>query len=398
MITRLALENFRSYPSLVLDDLRRMVVLTGHNGAGKTNILEAISLLAPGGGLRNVPMPAMTHRVSINTTASGSPLRIEPSLASQTPAQHDTLFALSITAFDHRITLRQKPNSNRKRDVIVNDSKLGGITGLSDYLSVLWLTPAMGTLFIDQASERRRFLDRMVYAIDPSHAGRLTRYEKILRARNRVLKDHPQDTRWIHSFNPDLAATGCAIAAARIDLAQRLASQELPDVTDFPHFNMALHGDVAYALTHQTAAQAEQSYLERLQQNLAADCQAGATQFGPHRSDWTMIWHEKNIPADQASTGEQKLLLISLVLRHAQLVTDLMTQPPILLLDDVVAHLDKPHREALFMTLDSLGAPCWMTGTDTDIFHSILGHASHIRVIQGKATKALPFSSLKTAS
>jgi len=349
-VARLSLTDFRSYADLVIEPGSGLVILTGENGAGKTNILEAVSLLAPGRGLRGAALADMAR-----SAGPGG-------------------FAVAAMLGDVALgtgTLAAAPD---RRLVRINAAPTAA-NSLSEWLSVLWLTPAMDRLFIEGAAGRRRFLDRLTLALHPAHATHAARYDAAMRARNKLLgEDRTPDAAWLDALEARMAEHGDALEAARIDTVAALA-ERLAMATEGPFARaaIALEGDDAADLS------------TRLRQSRARDAAAGRTLAGPHRADLIVTHEGKQQPAARASTGEQKALLLSLVLAHAELVRGRTGRPLILLLDEVAAHLDPARRAALFDWLAATGGQVWMTGTEPALFDSAPA-ASRYRVHDGRVT------------
>ncbi|MBR0553220.1 DNA replication/repair protein RecF [Stakelama marina] len=349
-IARLSLSDFRNHADAVLTPGPGFVVLTGENGAGKTNILEAVSLLAPGRGLRRAQLSAMARQGG--NGAFGVAARLEGEV---------------------EIGTGTRPDAPDRRLVRVNGAGAPA-TQLSDWLTVLWLTPAMDRIFVEAAGERRRFLDRLTLALVPGHAQHSSRYEAAMRARNRLLSDNaPADPEWLTAIETQMAEHGAAIDTARRDavtaLAERLAEQpEGP----FARAGLSLEG-----------WSGEGDMLARdLAAGRARDAAAGRTLTGPHRTDLAVTHLGKDQPAALCSTGEQKALLLGIVLEHAELVADRVGRNPILLLDEVAAHLDPLRRRALFDRLAGRGQ-VWMTGTEAGLFDGLPPDASRYSLTNG---------------
>jgi DNA replication and repair protein RecF len=347
-VTRLSLTDFRSYADLLVAPGPGFVILTGENGAGKTNLLEAVSLLSPGRGLRGASLAEMARR-----GGQGA-------------------FAVAARTDGVEIGTGTSAEAPDRRQVRINGAAASA-NSLSDWLSVLWLTPAMDRLFADAASGRRRFLDRLVLALNPGHATHAARYEAAMRARNKLLAEEgPRDEAWLTALEARMAEHGAAVAEARADavaaLAERLA--EAPE-GPFARAGPALEGgdetDLAQALA-----------LGR-----SRDAAAGRTLAGPHRTDLAVLHLGKSQPAASCSTGEQKALLIGLILAFADLVAERAGRRPILLLDEVAAHLDPLRRAALFDRLGAAGGQVWMTGTEPDLFAGIGDGATWLAVADG---------------
>ena len=353
MIARLALTDFRNHAAALVEPRPGFVLLSGDNGAGKTNLLEAVSLLTPGRGLRGAALGEMAR--------SGGPGGF--SIAA-------TLTGAIVLGTG---TLATAPE---RRQVRINGA-VASVNALAEWLSVLWLTPAMDRLFADSAGGRRRFLDRLTLALEPGHATHAARYEAAMRARNKLLAD-PQtaDASWLTALEAGMAEHGEALAAARARTVAALtgAMQDLSG-DDFPRSALALEG------------WEEADIVASLKANRGRDTAAGRTTEGPHRQDLAVIHRAKRQPASRGSTGEQKALLLGLVLAHAELVADKRAAPPILLLDEVAAHLDPARRAALFARLDDRGQ-VWMTGTEPSLFEAIGSVATRFHVEAGVISAA----------
>jgi DNA replication and repair protein RecF len=335
-IARLSLTDFRSYADAMIAPGPRFVILTGENGAGKTNVLEAVSLLSPGRGLRGASLAEMARH--------GGPGG----------------FAVAARMDDRDIGTGTVPDAPDRRQVRINGAPASA-NSLSELLSVLWLTPAMDRLFADAASARRRFLDRLVLALDHCHATHAARYEAAMRARNKLLaEDGPRDEAWLTALEARMAEHGAAVAEARAAAVSALVGRlaRAPE-GPFARAGLALEGgdeaDLASALA-----------LGR-----SRDAAAGRTLAGPHRTDLAVTHLGKNQPAASCSTGEQKALLIGLILAFADLVAERAGGRPILLLDEIAAHLDPLRRAALFERLERSGGQVWMTGTEASLFAGI---------------------------
>ncbi|MEP7007214.1 MAG: DNA replication/repair protein RecF [Sphingomonas bacterium] len=363
MLARLVLTDFRNHADAVIEPGPGFVVLTGENGAGKTNVLEAVSLLAPGRGLRRAALSEMARQggngaFGVATILSHSREREgEVSVATGT-----------------------QPSAPERRIVRIQGAPAAA-TALAEWLTILWLTPAMDRLFVEPASERRRFLDRLTLALNPGHAVHSNRYEAAMRARNRLLAEaneggRPADPEWLTALEAQMAEHGSAIDIARREtvaaLAERLADQpEGP----FARAGLSLEG---WTGTGKTLA-------ADLALGRRRDAAAGRTLAGPHRTDLAVTHLGKGQPAALCSTGEQKALLLGLVLAHADLVAERTGQPPILLLDEVAAHLDPRRRTALFDRLAGTGQ-VWMTGTEQALFEGLGPGATHLLVNGGTIT------------
>ena len=350
LITRLTLTDFRNYEALRLEPAARLIVLTGPNGAGKTNLIEAISLLSPGRGLRGADYAELARHGA------------EPHWA--------VAVETGGVALGTEWTASAEAASRR---VAIDGRTQRSPAALGQHLRLLWLTPAMDRLFAGPASERRRFLDRLVQAQDPAHAGHLTSFETAMRERNRLLEQTRPDTVWIAALEAGMAEMAAAIAAARrsaIEVLQHQIARRLPDSV-FPWAEIGIDGELEAALTRMPAVQAEDEYRHKLSDSRGEDRAAGRCLTGPHRSDFVVRHGLKAIDAASCSTGEQKALLIGLVLAQAGVVKDAEGSAPVLLLDEVAAHLDQHRRRGLFEALETLGAQSFMTGTEPELFAAI---------------------------
>lgn len=370
-IRRLDLTSYRNYPSLRLEVDPAPVVLTGANGAGKSNLLEALSFLAPGRGLRRAALS-------------------EIALKHEGRSASNWAVAARVDTRQGQITMGTGVESSaadvrRSRRVVrIDETPVRGQAALAENLSVVWLTPDMDRLFQEGASDRRRLIDRMVFGFDPEHANRLAAYEQALRGRQRLLRDNVGDGAWLSVLEETMAASGIALAAARREtvakLNSALVSSDEAARLPFPRVGLELTGEVEAWLAEGPALEAE----DRLRAALAAartrDGASGRTEHGPHRSDLKVSHLDKKMPAAHCSTGEQKALLIAIVLAHAHLLTLDRGAAPVLLLDEVAAHLDEGRRIALAARILDLGAQAWLTGTDDSLFEGFRGAAQFLQV------------------
>ncbi|KKC37907.1 recombinase RecF [Devosia epidermidihirudinis] len=364
-LSRLRLTAFRNYAAAALDLDERHVVLTGPNGAGKTNLLEAVSLLSPGRGLR---------RAAFDTVqAQGSDIGWAVAATVETndgPADIGTGAA---------------PGEGGGRRVRINGANARSIEAMSDYLRVLWLTPAMDGLFSGPASDRRRFLDRLVTTLIPSHSASVNDYEKAMRQRNRLLEDNG-DSSWLSAIEAQMAELGASIHLARTDSLthlQGLIEQSLDDAS-FPAAHLALTPLFEGGEEPSASTALETALASTWQRSRGVDRAAGRTISGPHRVDLEVTYAQKGMPAALGSTGEQKALLIGLILAHARLVKLRTAITPFLLLDEIAAHLDPDRRRALFSALDGLGTQCFLTGTDKLLFEALGPRAQMLTVRDGR--------------
>ncbi len=366
-ITRLTLTNFRNYAALSVELRPGAVVLTGDNGAGKTNLLEAVSLLTPGRGLRRAPYAEVAREGGDDGFALHA--RLDGPAG---PVEIGTG------------VLGGEAGENGRR-VRINGAPARSAEDMLEWLRVVWLTPAMDSLFTGPAGDRRRFLDRLVLAIDAGHGQRAIDYEKAMRGRNRLLAEGSRDGAWFDAIETQMAETGTAIAAARAEMVRLLAAMiaRLPGDSPFPQAEIGLAGELEAAVGAMPAVDAEERFRRALAAGRERDRAAGRTLEGPHRSDLVVRHRPKAMPAELCSTGEQKALLVGLVLSHARLTGEMSGLAPILLLDEIAAHLDAGRRAALFSILEELNCQAFMTGTDAALFSSLAGRAQFLTVDHG---------------
>ncbi|NUS21027.1 MAG: DNA replication/repair protein RecF [Mesorhizobium sp.] len=367
-ISKLTLTNFRNYAALSLELAPGAVVLSGDNGAGKTNLLEAISFLTPGRGLRRAPYADVAREggdggFALHARIEGPEGQVE--------------IGTGISGGD--------AGGEGGRKVRINGAPARSTEEMLEWLRVVWLTPAMDGLFPGPAADRRRFLDRLVLAIDLGHGQRALDYEKAMRGRNRLLTEGSHDGAWFDAIETQMAETGVAIAAARAELVRLLAAMidRLPGSGPFPQADISLAGDLETALGSAAAVDVEERYRTALANGRERDRAAGRTLDGPHRSDLVVRHRPKSMPAELCSTGEQKALLVGIVLSHARLTGEMSGLTPILLLDEIGAHLDAGRRAALFSILEELNCQAFMTGTDAALFSSLAGRAQFLTVDHG---------------
>jgi DNA replication and repair protein RecF len=372
-VTRLRMTDFRNYGALALDPAEGSVVLTGENGAGKTNLLEALSYLAPGRGLR------------------GAKLGDVGRLDAKAPDTKIGTWSVAATVdgpegpVDVGTGLQPRPGSDAeavRRVVHIDRQPASGPAALGDVVRMMWLTPQMDRLFIEGPSHRRRFLDRLVMALTPSHGAEVSAYERAMRERNRLMAQGRPDPAWLGALEGRMAAHGVAIAASRLDGIARLAFGMEEATGAFPTGVLDVTGVLEDQLKSRSALEVEDMFRARLAANRDRDAAAGRALEGPHGSDMRVHHGQTGMAAELCSTGEQKALLIGITLASARLVAA-ETAAPILLLDEVAAHLDERRRAALFEELDDLGSQCWMTGTDPALFGAIGAGAAFYRVDAG---------------
>jgi DNA replication and repair protein RecF len=372
-IASLALNHFRNYTQLDMEVSPRSVVLTGANGAGKTNILEAISLLAPGRGLRSATMSELAKDGVGGHWAVSSLVRTKDD-----EVQLGTGVLPQMSHLDA---------SSEKRIIKIDGELKKNQHILTAYFSCVWVTPAMGTMFIEGAGVRRRFLDRLVYSFDADHAQRVHAYEHTMRQRNKLLQDYNADKTWLDVLERKMAGYATAIAVARIMTMQHLHHAMAEASGAFPHAHLALSGDAESLLMDgMSAVAAESEVAKLLAVSRGVDARKGRSSHGAHKTELAVTFTEKNREAAMCSTGEQKALLMAIVMAHARARALWHGAAPVLLLDEVVAHLDQSRRKALFDELDFLGAQAWMTGTDAADFSAADGLVQCFSVADGRMT------------
>lgn len=375
-VTRLVLTDFRSYASLRLSVPAAPVVLTGRNGAGKTNLLEALSFLAPGRGLRRARMAEIRRRGASPVPAGGTAWAVHATLSDDGDARE----------IGTGLMLEPEGDGMSERRVVrIDGASAKSQTALAEVTQITWLTPEMDRLFMDSAGARRRFLDRLVYGFVPDHAARLSAYERSMRERNRLLKDGRMDDAWLSALEGAMAENGVAVAAARAEVVAKLAQAAGMAIRGFPRPGVAIEGEAETMVAEGPALAAEDALRETLGRNRRIDAEAGRALGGPHRSDLKVTYIEKQMPAELCSTGEQKALLVALVLATARLQKIDRGFAPILLLDEIAAHLDEGRRADLFDEICDLGAQAWMTGTDAALFEALRGRAAFATVADGGA-------------
>ncbi len=367
-VKRLTATDFRCFRRIVLDVDRRPVALYGPNGAGKTSLLEALSMLTPGRGLRGARLADLGRRdapegapwgVAVEAEGQGGPVSIGAGSG---------------------------PAGSTRRALRIDGAAARGQAALAEVVSALWLTPAMDRLFVDGASSRRRFFDRLVYGFDASHATRLGVYERSLRERARLLRDNRGDAIWLSALEARMAENGVAVAAARRATLRRLAPVVAAGVGPFPGAEISLGGGVEAMLDRMPALEAEAELAATLAASRDHDAQAGGARSGAHRGDLVVSHGAGGMPAAQCSSGEQKMLLLCIILATARLQAALRGRAPLLLLDEVAAHLDADHRAALFHEIVDIGAQAWLTGVERSVFASFGGAAQYVAVSAATVT------------
>lgn len=365
-VTRIVLSDFRSYASLDLTLSGRLVAMVGENGAGKTNVLEALSLFTPGRGLRRADLSEMAR-----LGGSGG-------------------FSVAIQLDDGRrlgTGLEVAEGTAASRRCRVDGRGVASPVAFAEFLRLVWLTPALDGLFTGPPGDRRRFLDRLVLAVDSTHGTRVNALERALRSRNRLLEEPNPDPAWLDAVEREVAETGVAVAAARRETVERLAAiveAERDEASPFPWARLTLAGTLEEELAGAPAVDVEDRYRTRLREGRARDRAAGRTLLGPHASDLVVLHGPKNAAADRSSTGEQKALLVGLVIAHARLVAAMTGIAPLVLLDEVAAHLDPRRRWSLLETLSGLGSQVWMTSADPAVFAALPPGGERLEVTPGR--------------
>ena len=366
-VRRVILRDFRSYAAIDIAFDGAIIVLCGENGAGKTNLIEALSLFAPGRGLRRAEM-ADCARI-------GGP-----------------------GGFAASVTIEEAPGAERQlglgledgaRQYRIERAPVASARAFAEYVRIVWLTPSMDGLFLGPAGERRRFLDRLVLAIDPGHGARVAQFERALRGRNKLLEEGARNAQWLDAIEHEAAQIAVAIAAARVECVTRLkalVAQERDDESPFPWADLALAGNVESLVVEAPALAAEERYRALLCEGRARDAAAGRTLIGPHAADLDVRHGPKQAPAGQASTGEQKALLVGIVLAHARLVAEMSGIAPWALIDEVAAHFDPRRRRALYSALERIGGQVFLTGADPAAFADLRGRATMLEVTPSRVT------------
>ena len=376
-VERLQLTNFRNYGQPLAQVGPTPVVLCGANGAGKTNLLEALSLLTSGQGLRRAPYSELAG-------AGGKAWVVWSRVHGRS--------GRSSSAPDFPSSRMRPPEPGGRS---VSTAKPSPASALDEHVELLWITPALDGLFAGPASERRRFLDRLVASFDPRYRTRVGHFERAMQQRNRLLAEEVNDAARFQAFERSMAETGVAIAAARVSLVAELASaigerRRAVAAAAFPWAELAVSGLLENALATRAAVDVEDDYCSLLAGERELDRAAGRTRSGPHRSDLMVGHGDKEMPAKLCSTGEQKALLIGLILAHADLVSQHRGgAAPLLLLDEITAHLDPARRLALFAEITRLGCQAWLTGTDAHAFAGLVQRAQFFDVLEGRVSAGL---------
>tara|TARA_A100001388_G_scaffold266443_1_gene239537 strand:+ start:585 stop:1793 length:1209 start_codon:yes stop_codon:yes gene_type:complete len=379
LIRKLSVSNFRNYSKVSLEPSQQMVVLLGNNGAGKTNLLEAISMLSPGRGLRRAQLTQL-NRAKIDTTDEDNIIEAQRQWAVSVKVESNGFqtrigTGCATTFADGKIA---------KRLVKINGDIVKSQISLNDYLTLSWLTPQMDRLFLEGSSQRRRFLDRLVFAFDALHSKRVNRYNHALRERKKLLLSWTQDASWLNAIENSLAEMGVAIVVTRQDLIRRLSPIIGKNMGLFPSAIISMEGEVESWLEDGSALEVEQRFREELKKSRANGFSEYSQIPGPHRSEFNCVHSSNKMEASLCSTGEQKALLVSIVLSHAILRKKECGSAPILLLDEISAHLDERRRSSLFELLQNLESQIWMTGTESGAFSDILKIAETYNISEGK--------------
>jgi len=363
-LTALTLSHFRSHKTLHLEPDGRPLAIYGPNGAGKTNILEAVSLFSPGRGLRRASADDMARQ----------PEALGWKVSGELQSLHQT----------HEVATWAEPGGPRQ---VTIDDKAATQSALGRIARMVWLVPSMDRLWLEGADGRRRFLDRLTLSFEPAHAEVSLAYEKAMRERNRLLKDQVRDAHWYAALEVQIAQAGVAVRQNRMMTLERLAEAQSAGTSAFPTASLALTGAEG-----SVPPEDEAKYSDALARGRQQDLYAGRTLIGPHRADLDAIYAVKGIAARQCSTGEQKALLISLILANARALAEDFGAPPILLLDEVAAHLDADRRAALYDEIVALGAQAWMTGTGAELFEYLGERAQRIEVREADGTSQITIS------
>jgi len=366
-ISRITLSHFRNYESARLVAGASPIILTGANGGGKTNLLEAISLLVPGRGLRHAALADLQRRDTSEPWAVAIDLRA-----------HTGVLSIG-TGRDNAVN-----DSEGERRVVHIDGKPARSQNLlAEHIALAWLTPDMDRLLCEGASGRRRFLDRLAFSFDPAHGGRVRAYEKAMRERLRLLRDGSGDSLWLSSLENEMAQRAVAIAAARREMVAHLQTKINESIGAFPQAVISIQGTAEDMLESAPALIVEDALRAAFEKARPEDAQTGACATGAHRSDLRVTHRAKNCPAELCSTGEQKALIIAIMLAYVRLLAGTRGMKPLLLLDDCAAHLDDFRRDALFDEILSLKIQAWFTGTDSSFFTRLSPCAEEFRIENG---------------
>lgn len=387
-VEQLDLTAFRNYSKLRLSLTKtgQLIALSGPNGAGKTNLLEALSYLAPGRGLRSARLVDVAHRGETGTWAVAGIVRCVDVLHRIGTGLVKTLNEVGEDTDESEEA--DDPILPARRLVLLDGQKLRSSSALASNVSVLWLTPRMDRLFQEGSSERRRFFDQLTTGLFPEHATELSAYEKLVRQRMKLLLDGSSfDTTWLSALEGRIAAHAVALAARRREMLSLLVAH-LPFTQkgSFPLPHLSLQGDLEKSLDISSALEAEENFARTMSEHRESDRRSQRTFVGPHRTDFLAVHPSKNLPANQCSSGEQKAMLIGILLAGARLQRSLKNRVPLLLLDEITAHLDETRCQILYQELKALGAQTWMSGNSKASFVALRGEAVHFSVIDGNVT------------
>ncbi len=397
-ISHLTLTAFRNFRELSLEIEPRPLVLTGPNGAGKSNILEAISYLAPGSGMRSAGLREVDCRHT-NNHGDNAPMGSPAARAWAVHVRYSGrqgAFALG-TGRDPREESADE-NARDRRLCRIEGSAARSQAAFAEILSILWLTPSMDRIFVERSSLRRKFLDRLVAGLHPDHPARVSAYEQAMRERARVLRgdgpavDRTERDRWLSGVEAEMAGHAVAIAAARMETADALNAAMDEAVGPFPRADLAIDGAVELSLQERPALEAEDLMRDRLAGARDGDAASGITQWGTHRSDLKAAVRGRQLgtaalDAADASTGEQKALLLSILLSQARLSRGRRGEAPVLLLDEAAAHLDPDRRRYLYKEVVALGAQAWFTGTETELFRPLREAAQFFTITDSQVSR-----------
>lgn len=378
------MSNFRNHDALDISPDKGLVALVGDNGSGKTNILEAISLFSPGRGLRRADFQDMIRQAGQGENEDRENRYAGGSDGFSLSLTLDT--ALGETRLGTGLTKNTTGADKMQRIHKVNGLAVSSANSFLEYTRILWLTPDMDGLFRGSAGERRRFLDRLVLAVDKEHGSRVSALERSLRSRNRILEENPGQVAWLDAVEREISGLGIAVALARRELIDRLTNliaSTHDEHSLFPFALLDLKGEIDDLVARQAAIDAEELYRALLRQNRQRDRAAGRTLIGPQASDLAVRHGPKDMAAERSSTGEQKALLIGLILAQAHLIKQMSGIAPLVLLDEIAAHLDKQRKMALFDNLENFAGQVWITGADPQAFEDLDGRATIFTLTAG---------------
>ncbi|MCL2505506.1 MAG: DNA replication/repair protein RecF [Alphaproteobacteria bacterium] len=370
-IQSITLTNFRNYKTLRMNLSKEPVILIGENGSGKTNILEAVSLLSPGKGLRRAALTELQNKDTV------FPWGVASEIYSK-----DEVLKIS-TGIEPKY-LSEKDSQPDKRLILLDGKPLKNQTELSEHIAVSWIIPEMDRLLSQGAGLRRKFLDKLAYTFAPSHGGRVSSYEKAMRERNILLQNNRPDAKWLAALENEMAQKSVAIAATRLHMENSLQAVVNESTDAFPKADIVVAGFAEDALRNSPALLVEDALRAALEKSRTEDREKGTAALGAHKSDLKVFYRDKSCLADLCSTGEQKALIVSIMLSFVRLIEQLRGFPPIFLLDDIAAHLDEYRREALFEAVFDIGTQAWISGTEKNFFQSMFGKAQLFKVENGE--------------